>query len=610
MKIRCPQCLRISEIPHVEHGRIAVCACQATFRIDGSTVVEEFSLPDLPPPEFIGRYSIVRYLGRGASNCVYEGIHPDLGVPVAIKTLLPEYAADRPSREQFLHAAKIYAKAVHPNIVKVYEAGRDANGVPFLAMEFLPGGSLADRIQNNQRFSAKEVAGIGAEISRALVVTAGLGIVHRDIKPDNIMLSADGKHKLADLGLAKLDPSSASGNGACVLDENNPAKATRKTSFGTLEYMSPEQYIDTESCDIRSDIYSLGVTMYQLAAGRLPFETQTRSELRHMHISVEPLVPSTYVHDIPIDFDYIVMHCIQKRPEDRYHTPEELLADLEAFLADAPLPSTTSGAVPFVRPSALISNTRKKRSILLPVTAAVLILLILAGTVLLFLTERAKAGQRTKLLQPPVESVQKISPDVEPPPQADSSDSSSHLTQKELDAEITIGGADIDTQAAGLFEEMKEAFERVRKEHSGYNEVIENLGNFDMSDRPAAEDPVQLSDEGKKQLALREQRSQEARAMIFELKRERDKAVGELMNSLKAKADPLIDAGNFDGAISIYSFDIGPLEPESEPARKKEISKLEGMRRDAELGLGPKRESERESEPESVENVPEEEFLP
>ena len=133
--------MRISEIPHVDHGRIAVCSCHATFRIDDSSVVEEYSLPDLPPPETIGHYSIVRYLGRGALNCVYEGIHPELGVPVAIKTLHPDYAADKPSRDQFLHAAKIYEKVVHPNIVKVYETGRDASGIPFLAMEFLSGGS-------------------------------------------------------------------------------------------------------------------------------------------------------------------------------------------------------------------------------------------------------------------------------------------------------------------------------------------------------------------------------------------------------------------------------------------------------------------------------------
>ena len=557
--------MKISEIPHVEHGRIAVCACQATFRIDDSTIVEEFSLPDLPPPETIGRFSIVRYLGRGAMNCVYEGIHPDLGIPVAVKTLLPEYAADKPSREQFLHAANIYAKAVHPNIVKVYETGRDANGVPFLAMEYLSGGSLADRILNTHFIPAKETASIGAEICRALVVTARLGIVHRDIKPDNIMLSADGKYKLTDLGLAKLDPSSASGNEACVLDENDPVRSTRKTSFGTLEYMSPEQYIDTESCDIRSDIYSLGVTMYQLAAGRLPFETQTRSELRHMHISVEPLVPSIYGHGIPVDFDYIVMRCIQKNPEDRYHTPEELLADLEAFLADAPLPSTTCGAVPFVQTLAPGGRPREKqRHRFLSALAALLVLLILAGIALLILLERAKAGQRADRVAPSAESMRETAPGAGPdrtgpsdPPLSTRRETGP--SKNALDAEITIGGESIDAQASGLFEETKKAAEQALKDGSGFGKAIDDLESFSTS----------------------EEYSVESLELIFELKQASGAAVGKLMDSLDEKAVRLLEEGNYDGAINVYTTDIGPLAPESRTIREQRIRELERMRREA-----------------------------
>ena len=562
MKIRCPQCLRISEIPHVEHGRIAVCACQATFRIDDSTVVEDFSLPDLPPPEFIGRYSIVRYIGRGAMNCVYEGIHPELGIPAAIKTLLPEYAADKPSRERFLHAAKIYAKAVHPNIVKVYETGTDANGVPFLAMEFLSGGSLADRMQKDVFFSAKEAAGIGAEICRALVVTGGLGIVHRDIKPDNIMLSADGKYKLTDLGLAKLDASSASGNGACVLDEDNPVKTARKTSFGTLEYMSPEQYIDSDSCDIRSDIYSLGVTMYQLAAGRLPFETQTRSELRHMHIAVEPLVPSTYVHGIPIDFDYIVMHCIQKNPDDRYHTPEELLADLDAFLADTPLPSTTCGAVPIVHATPVLNSRR--RSAVLPAVAAALVLLILAGAALLILMERSKSGQSIRRPAPPAESVREFIPAVGPspseasdPPQTGRRENTP--SKNALDAEITIGGEEAVAQTSGLFDETKKKAEQALRDGFGFKEAIDDLENFSSSKEYSAE----------------------TLDLILELKKASGTAVGKLMESLDEKAARLMEEGNYDGAINVYSTDIGPLAPESRIAREQKIMEIEKNRQDA-----------------------------
>ena len=569
MKIRCPQCLRISEIPHVEHGRLAVCACRATFRIDDATVVEELSLPDIPPPETIGRYTIVRYLGRGALNCVYEGIHPDLGIPVAIKTLLPEYASDRPSRDQFLHAAKIYAKAVHPNIVKVYETGRDTNGVPFLAMEFLPGGTLADGMLKNGFYNAKEAAKIAADICRALVVTAGLGIVHRDIKPDNIMISADGQYKLTDLGLAKLDASSAAENGALVLDENDPANSSRKTSFGTLEYMSPEQYIDTESCDIRSDIYSLGVTMYQLVTGRLPFEPQTRAELRHMHISVEPLVPSTYMHGIPIDFDYIVMHCIQKKPEDRYNSPDELLADLEAFLADAPLPSTTRGAVPYVRTPAQTGRTAvEKRFMLLSVAAAVLVLLILAGTGLLILKERS-ASERTRIpaAQPDQEESMLVPSDVAdgagfPVSSGGQGVPRVRPSTKALDAEVTIAGENIDAQASALFKETKKAAEQAVKDGFGFKKAIEDLETFTES----------------------EAYSIEARALISELKKASDEAVAKLMAPLNEKAAELIAKGDYDAAINVYNTDIGPLAPESQPERERKILEIERMRLNAAPG--------------------------
>ena len=558
--------MRISEIPHVDHGRIAVCSCHATFRIDDSSVVEEYSLPDLPPPETIGHYSIVRYLGRGALNCVYEGIHPELGVPVAIKTLHPDYAADKPSRDQFLHAAKIYEKVVHPNIVKVYETGRDASGIPFLAMEFLSGGSLADRMLTRQCFPVREAAGIAAEICRALIATAAHGIVHRDIKPDNIMFSADGKCKLTDLGLAKVDASAVSGTGACVLDENDPVKATRKTSFGTLEYMSPEQYIDTDSCDIRSDIYSLGVTMYQLAAGRLPFETQTRSELRHMHISVEPIVPSAYMHDIPIDFDYIVMHCIQKRPEDRYHTPEELLADLEAFLADTPLPSTTCGAVPFIRTMVQPpAKDREKRSMLLPTTAAVLVLLILAGAGLLILKERSAAEQRKQLVAPPGDPA---GPGPEAaifigPPSAESSAAHASQSKKMLDGEVDNGetaqnSLPLDPE---LFAKTRDAAKEALAQGAGFRKAIDNLNEF----------------------ASYQECAEEVRTLTSELEAASRKAVDRLMASLNEKARQFIEKGNYDGAINVYDIDveIEPLKQESQEARNEAKRKMEERIRDA-----------------------------
>jgi len=578
MKIRCPQCMRISEIPHVEHGRIAICSCQNTFRIDGSTVVEEFSLPDLKPPEFIGRYRIVRYIGRGATNCVYEGIHPDFGIPAAIKTMLPEYSADKQACERFLHAAKISAKAVHPNIVKVYEAGRDANGVPFLAMEFLSGGTLADRIDGKGRFSARETAEIGAAICRALTETAKRGIVHRDIKPDNIMISADGTYKLTDLGLAKLDASAVNENAAHVLDESELNRPLPKTSFGTLEYMSPEQHIDTESCDIRSDIYSLGITLYQLAAGRLPFEPRTRSELRHMHLSVEPIVPSTYVPDLPLDFDYIVIHCIQKRPEDRYRTPEELLADLEAFLAGAPLPSTTSGAVPVSLASDMLRSPEagNRHYLLLPAIIVLSILILVFAGALFLKRQKLASGtpgigtrQQTESVLQASESAGLAVENTEPeaPPLIPSN--------KALDdAGITIIDREADAQTSSYFDDAKATAARALEEKSGFGKAIEDLESFTSPG---------------------DYHSEEAKSLIFVLKKASADAVADLMEKLDQKAAPLIRAHEWDGAVNVYLIDIGPLAPESLEARERKVGEIRRLRQEA---------GEKESGPGTGGNLP------
>jgi len=592
--------MRISEIPHVDHGRIAVCPCRATFRIDGATVVEEYSLPDLPPPETIGRYRILRYVGRGASNCVYEGTDPDTGAHVAIKTLLPDYAADKPSREQFLRAAKIYAKAVHPNIVKVFETGKTADGVPFLAMEFLSGGTLADRITGDKRLSVREAAEIGAAVCRALAVTSELGIVHRDIKPDNIMVSADGQYKLTDLGLAKFDATSATGSAALVLDEAVQAKPSVKTSFGTLEYMSPEQYIDAETCDIRSDIYSLGVTLYNLAAGRLPFETQTRSELRHMHLSVEPVVPSTFAPEIPIDFDYIVLHCIQKTPDDRYRTPDELLADLEAFLAGQPLPSTTRGAVPMVH----MPDNRRVRapktgpSWILPAVAAVLVLLIFCLAGLLLRTSRQRRNQ-----PPPVEqkagandfelagqdaiiapenagAADLFDGESEPPPLRPASkeptdnNNGPSIVDKEREAQI-----------ASYFEEAKEkARKALNHDDVSYQEAIDYLENF----------------------AELENYSIEALELISELKRALDAEIAELMAELDRKAAPFIEAHEWEDAANVYRNDIKRLKAESERLRNQKIFEIERMRRnDASSGDSDKAAPDHETDPDESTPAPE-----
>ena len=560
MKIRCPRCKRVSEIAHVDHGRNVVCSCRNVFQIDESTVIEEYSLPDQKPPETIGRYPIKRFIGRGGSGCVYEGVHPELGIPVAVKTLLPDFAGNKAARNLFYQASRIYAKAVHPNIVKVYEAGKDASGVPFLVMEYLPGETLGDKLIEHKKFTPREAAEIGAAVCRALTATAKLGIVHRDVKPDNIMTSADGQYKLTDLGLAKLDTSSLPGNGARVLDEDFVVQGLPMTGFGTLEYMSPEQYLYSDDCDVRSDIYSLGVTLYHLAAGRLPFETVARTELRRMHLSVEPLVPSAYVPGIPIDFDYIVLRCLQKSPEDRYQTPEELLADLEAFLADTPLPSTTCGADPANLPQPLGSpqaTAQRNRPGFPVAAAAVLLLMILILALMMAFLKRHKQQERpAPVRQPESSSV------FDSARQADDSRRLREASAKSLmDGEVSIVDQDYYEREHELFDGVMADADRALAEGSGFRHAIEDLENY-------LTNPLF---------------SEAAEAKIERLKVSSEAAVARLLAPLDRTAGEHRAKGDFKAAENVYlTADLGGLEPVAKDVVKARIESIRAEAADGE----------------------------
>ncbi len=343
MLIRCPSCKKVTELEHVERGRHVECSCRSRFTLDDATVVEDYSRIDEPPPEMIGEYRIDRFIGRGGMGKVYKGIHPSLEIPVAVKTLLPEFAENQTFKERFNKSAKICAKLDYPNIVRVYDFGTEKDGTLYLVMEYIAGGTLYDFLQKSGPLNPFKAAEIGVAVCSGLAAAWKNGIVHRDVKPENIMISSDGVYKLADLGLAKCEPEMAAGGLLSPKWKKN-TDTLELTSLGTPEYMAPEQSLDAKSCDIRADIYSFGITLYQLLTGRLPFQTTGKTELRRMHLEEEPKVPGYYRPDLPIDLEYIVMRCIQKRKGDRYQTPEEMQDDLKAFLAGDPLPSTTGPA--------------------------------------------------------------------------------------------------------------------------------------------------------------------------------------------------------------------------------------------------------------------------
>lgn len=342
--ILCPVCKKKTEIEHVERGRHVVCGCGEKFTLNDQTVISDYSQLDEPPPEMIGPYPVTRLIGHGGMGKVYLGTHPKLNLPVAIKVLPPQYAKDPGSKERFVKTARISAKLQHQNVVCVYDFGTMDDGAPYLVLEYVSGGTLYEQLRDTGPLSPTRVAEVGCSICSALSQAARVGIVHRDVKPDNIMLTKDRICKLSDLGLAKIN-----------LDENAALRAKRRYQsettghggLGTPEYTAPEQSLDAKNCDTRADIYSLGVTMYELVTGKLPFDSHDSVELRRMHLEAEPTPAHELRPDLPSMLEYIISRCIKKDPAERYQTPDELRADLEAFLSDTnSLPSIEAVHIP------------------------------------------------------------------------------------------------------------------------------------------------------------------------------------------------------------------------------------------------------------------------
>ena len=330
MKIQCPNCRKITELEHVDAGSNAECVCGFTFEINRQTMIEEYTEIDRRLPERIGSYPVTGLIGFGGMGKVYLGTHPALGLPVAIKMLRMEYMTDQASCSRFMQAARICARINHPNIVRIYDCGYDQGNV-YLVMEYIPGGSAQDLLEQEGKLDQDHAALILLEICSGLMEAEKLGIVHRDIKPENIMFDRDGEVKLLDLGLSKIIGDSRIGSQSVTAD---------LTSLGTPQYMSPEQAADAGNCDSRADIYSIGVTLYQLCTGRLPFESDNPDELRRMHALTEPVPPRRLNPGLRPGMESVILRCLKKKRDERYANITELALDLEACLKNRILPST------------------------------------------------------------------------------------------------------------------------------------------------------------------------------------------------------------------------------------------------------------------------------
>jgi eukaryotic-like serine/threonine-protein kinase len=274
------------------------------------------------PRLYSGRYQVTHLIARGGMAIVYRAQDTLLNRPVAIKTLYPELSADPQFVEGFRREAQAAANLSHPNIVPVFDWGQD-NGTYFIVMELIDGTSLADMLRGGRTLTASHSATLVAQVAAALGYAHRNGVVHRDVKPGNILIASDGQVKVTDFGIAQ----------AMSVEDQ---LAEEGSVMGTATYFSPEQ-AEGAPVDGRSDIYSLGVVLYEMLAGRPPFigDSPVAVSTQHVHGTVPP--PSEFNSTIPSDLQAIVMEALAKSPDQRYQSAEDLRSDLMRFSEGQPV---------------------------------------------------------------------------------------------------------------------------------------------------------------------------------------------------------------------------------------------------------------------------------
>jgi serine/threonine protein kinase len=279
----------------------------------------------IPPHQgmAIGKYTLEECIGRGSLGSVWRSKHPEFGIPVAVKILHGSVLGGTEEENQrFLREARSAALLNHPHVIRVFDAGVD-QGLKYLVMELVPGGTVAELQEKlGGRIPVERALELVCATVDALEAASKLGIVHRDIKPENILLDQDGQPKLADLGLAK----------ETVGAEQNNVTRTGQI-MGTPFYIAPEQAIGSHEIDVRTDIYSLGATLYHMVTGAPPFDGPTLYEIFHGHLHKPLVAPRQQNPEVPPALSRIICRMMEKNPANRYQTTADLRMDLDRFVA-------------------------------------------------------------------------------------------------------------------------------------------------------------------------------------------------------------------------------------------------------------------------------------
>jgi formylglycine-generating enzyme required for sulfatase activity/tRNA A-37 threonylcarbamoyl transferase component Bud32 len=296
----------------------------ATAAPGGEGAATSGSLPDIPG------YAVEAEIARGGMGVVYRARHLRLNRPAAIKMILGGKYHDPTARVRFLIEAEAIAALDHPHVVHVHEFGTH-DGMPFFALEFVGGGSLAEKLKRDGRPTARAAAGLVVKLADGIAAAHAKGIVHRDLKPANVLLTEVGEPKVADFGLAKVGQSDMTATGAVM---------------GTPSYMSPEQAAGrTKEVSTATDVYALGAILYELLTGRPPFLGASSIATIQQVLTREPERPLTIDATVPRDLETIALKCLAKEPGKRYATVAELGADLRAYLDGRPIAARPVGRV-------------------------------------------------------------------------------------------------------------------------------------------------------------------------------------------------------------------------------------------------------------------------
>ncbi len=269
-------------------------------------------------PYQMGEYNVLELIGSGGMGQVYRAEHRRMARPVALKTLRPELISNAAAIDRFYAEVRAAARVIHPNLVVAFDAG-ESDQLHFLAMELVPGETLSKVVSEGGPLGEAEAVRIIRDAALGLLAAHRAGIVHRDVKPSNIMLLPDGHIKVLDLGLATIsnEAEQRSGRGKLV---------------GTIEFMAPEQLFDPDAADQRSDIYSLGATLFYLLVGRPPFEGTVIEQAR-AHRDESPPELYRFRHDADLRLDHIVRRMLAKRPDQRYQDMQEVADELQPLLS-------------------------------------------------------------------------------------------------------------------------------------------------------------------------------------------------------------------------------------------------------------------------------------